>query len=313
MAFELGPALDMIRRIYRMAGSRSATVSAPAAMSMRGAASTQSRFKIKGAVLDDLDVAGFRLICDAEAGADGGNGRAYCYLADPRDGTPLALVEEEWLHAVRTALTGVVTISALAPTGAARLVLIGTGRIARHFARFVTRTHPHFSVTIASRAPERAIEAAQSWSQQEGVWFGAAPSVREAVRDAQIVVTLSDAQETLFAAQDVTPGTLICAMGGRREFDRDILDRADRFIVDEMDFVCTTGNVAAWIEAGATTRAEIATKLDTTIGDILNRGDKEPTGDNEVCLAVIQGMAVCDIGLAKWMLDRIDPASGKDR
>lgn len=309
-AFELDPALDMIRRIYRMAGSGSADVSTPAAMSLRGAGATHARFKVKGAVLDDLNVAGFRLICDAAAETSGSGGRAYCYLADPRDGAPLALVEEEWLHAVRTALTGIVAIAALAPKDATQLVLIGTGRIARHFAGFVTVACPYLTVTVASRSPERAAEAAQLWSRQTGAQLEAAVSISEAIRAASVVVTLSDAQETLFTAQDVAPGTLICAMGGRREFDREILDRADRFIVDEMDFVCTAGNVAAWIEAGTTTRAELAVMLDDTLGDVLNRGEDAPTSDSEVTLAVIQGMAACDIGLAKWILDRIGSASG---
>ena len=113
-----------------------ADVSSPAAISMRGAKGSLTRFKVKGAVLDELGVAGFRLIGDADP--DRGSDHAYCYLVDAVTTAPIALVEEEWLHGVRTALTGIVTIEALKPKDVDTIALLGTGRIARHIAAFLT-------------------------------------------------------------------------------------------------------------------------------------------------------------------------------
>lgn len=301
-AFDLDGALDLIRQIYRMSASGAADVSMPAAMVLRGGKASTTRFKIKGAVIDDLNVAGFRLIGDADS--IHGQDHAYCYLVDPLTAAPFALVEEEWLHGVRTALTGIVAVEALAAEGVSQLALIGTGRIARHFAAFAASVHPEWNIVLTSRSPARAAQAANDWSQAFGVQLSAAQSVPEAVRGARIVVTLSDARESLFAAEDIRPGTLVCAMGGRQEFERDVLDRSDRFIVDEVDFVCSAGNVASWIAAGNATRTEIESAVDATIGEVLQRSQCEPTAPDGVCLAVIQGMAACDIGLAKWIYDR---------
>ena len=63
---EVESALTLIRDVYRMAAAGRADVSHPSAMHMRGALDTSTAFKIKGAVLDDLGVAGFRLIGDAD-------------------------------------------------------------------------------------------------------------------------------------------------------------------------------------------------------------------------------------------------------
>lgn len=301
-AFDLEGALALIGSIYEMTARGTADVSRPAAMSLRGARDTQGRFKVKGAVLDELGVAGFRLIGDADP--EVGRDHAYCYLLDPRTMVPLALVEEEWLHGVRTALTGVVAVETLGPAASDEIAIVGTGRIARHLASFLSATRPGARMTVASRSPERAAAAATAWSDAFAARFVGAPSVPEAVRGARIVVTISDADDRLFAAEDLRPGTLVCAMGGRREFDRDVLDRADRLIVDEIDFVCTAGNVASWIASGAATRTEVEAALDATIGQVIADRGTLPTGDDEVCLAVIQGMAACDIGLAKWILDR---------
>lgn len=300
--FDLDGALSLIRSIYMMAARGTADVSQPAALSLRGAREGQGRFKVKGAVLDDLGVAGFRLIGDADPAH--GRDHAYCYLVDARTMEPLAMVEEEWLHGVRTALTGVVAVEALGPPASDDIAIIGTGRIARHLAHFLSTVRPKARITVASRSSRRAVEAASAWSAAFSRRFAAAANVPEAVRAAQVVITISDADERLFTAEDLGPGTLVCAMGGRREFNRDILDRANRLIVDELDFVCTAGNVASWIKSGAATRAEVDAALDATIGQVIAAHGTQPTGAGEICLAVIQGMAACDIGLAKWILDR---------
>lgn len=300
---EVESALSLIRDVYRMAAAGRADVSHPAAMHMRGALDTGTTFKIKGAVLDDLGVAGFRLIGDADERH--GDGAAYCYLIDPRNAVPFALVDEGWLHRVRTALTGLVTVAALAPETPRRLALVGTGRIALEFVRHLHAVLPGVQLVLASRNGERAVKAARDWAHLTSRPVDAAPSVAEAVRSADIVVTLSDADATLFEAEDLKPGTLVCAMGGRREFGRAVLDRASRFVVDEIDFVCTAGNVAAWIREGSITRDEVEAAVDGTIGDVLARTGREPVPAGDIWLAVIQGMAACDIGLAKWCFDKL--------
>ena len=109
----------------------------------------------------------------------------------------------------------------------------------------------------------------------------------------------------LFGAEDLKPGTLVCAMGGRREFGRAVFDRASRFVVDEIDFVCTAGNVASWIREGGITRSEVEAAVDETIGQVLTRTERDPVPAGEIWLTVIQGMAACDVGLAKWCFDKL--------
>lgn len=307
---EVESALTLIRDVYRMAAAGRADVSHPSAMHMRGALDTSTTFKIKGAVLDDLGVAGFRLIGDADE--RNGGGASYCYLTDPSNARPFAMVEESWLHRVRTALTGLVTVAALAPEAPQRVALIGTGRIALEFVRYLDVILPGVPLVLASRDRARAASTAEDWARLTGRPVDAAPSVADAVRSADIIVSLSDAEATLFGPEDLRPGTLVCAMGGRREFDRGVLDRASRFVVDEIDFVCTAGNVGAWIREGAITRSEVEAAVDETIGEVLARTGREPVPAGEIWLAVIQGMAACDIGLAKWCFDRLMARGEKD-
>lgn len=287
-------AVGVIERTYRAAARGDAGVSVPSALHLRGKTGAGAVFKVKGAVLDDLGVAGFRLIGDLDSPS--GGGCSYTYLVDASTAAPIALVAEGVLHRVRTALTGLVACRALAPKHVATLALIGTGRIAEEFVRCIDLVTPGHAILVASRSTERACVAAEKWRSLTRSRIDAAASIKQAVAQAEIVVTLSDADERLFEAADLKPGALVCAMGGRREFDRDVLDAAEGFVVDEFDFVCSAGNGSHWLKSGQITRAALESKVDATIGEILlGRRQIQTTG---VVLAIIQGMAVCDIALA---------------
>jgi ornithine cyclodeaminase len=90
-------------------------------------------------------------------------------------------------------------------------------------------------------------------------------------------------------------------MGGGYEFDRDILDASTIFVVDEMDFVCAAGTASRWIKTGQLSRAHLTQRLDATIGDVLS--GRKAVGRGRI-LAIIQGMAICDLAIAATVLDR---------
>ena len=206
--------LGIVEQAYRASADGQARVSEPAALSMRGPAGTGTAFKVKGAVLDTLNVAGFRLIADgAQASQETG---ANLYLIDATNGRPLGFVAEAWLHRIRTASTGLVTCRQLLPRSARRLALIGTGRIAQEFVRSCHLVLPQVEIVMASRSAERAKANAEAWRELTPLPLSAAP-ISEALSQADVVVTLSDAAEVLFAAAELQPHALVCAMGGRFE------------------------------------------------------------------------------------------------
>lgn len=292
-------ALEIVEAAYRAAAEGGADVSQPSAMHLRGRAGTETHYKVKGAVLDAFNVAGFRLIADTAP--EVGDGSAYVYVLDAVTGQPLGLVAEPWLHRIRTASTGLVACRKLLPKGAQTLALVGTGRIAEEFVLSCQLALPGLGIVVASRSHERARMAADQWRSHTSSPVTSAP-IREAVSQADVVVTLSDASECLFKASDLKPHALVCAMGGRHEFDSDVLASADAFVVDELDFVCTAGNAAHWIRSGQLTRDEVGARVDATIGELL-AGHKQIERTGRI-LAIIQGMAICDLAIAKTVLDR---------
>lgn len=286
-------AIDVIEHAYREAATGTARVSQPSAMLLKGPAETGTSFKIKGAILENHDVVGFRCVGDLRDGADGGS---YVVLFKAGEARLTALVAEKWLHRLRTAATGLVTCRALCPSGAKRIALIGTGQIAEEFVKIIDLALPGLDVVIASRTAARAADVARAWQSFTTNELSAAPSIPDAVRGADIVVTLSDANERLFSASDLKPRSLVCAMGGRHEFDADVLRSAVHFIVDEVDWVCTVGNGAHWIKSGQITRAELEKSISGTIGEVLT--SQKVIRKDGVVLAIVQGIAICDVALA---------------
>jgi alanine dehydrogenase len=292
-------AIDVIERTYRAAAMGKADTSHPAALSLRGPAGAGTSFKVKGALLEDMNVAGFRLVGDTSS--SGEHGSSYVFLLDAIRATPHALISEQWLHRLRTAVTGLVGCRALAPAKPQTLALIGTGRIAEEFIRIVHFGFADLPIVIASRSSERARDAVRRWCSLTKNPLSAADTVPEATRRSDIIITLSDADTRLFSAEDLKERALVCAMGGRHEFDVDVLNAASHLVVDEIDFVCTAGNGAYWIRSGQIGRATLEKRVSATVGDVL-LGRKSIESDG-IVLAIIQGMAVCDVALAKLAFD----------
>jgi ornithine cyclodeaminase len=292
-------AIDIVEAAYRAAANGQADVSQPSALFMRGQAGTDTHFKVKGAVLDAQNIAGFRLIADGTLTSP--DAAAYLYVLEASTGKPLGFVSESWLHRIRTATTGLVTCRALWPEGAKTLALIGTGRIAEEFIRSCHLVLPKVDIVMASRSPERALAAAGKWKEVTPYNLSAA-SIPEALAKAEVVVTLSDAAEILFKASDLQKNALVVAMGGRYEFNSDVLETSEIFIVDEMDFVCSIGSAANWVETKQLSRPDLERRLDATIGELLTGKKKVARGKRT--LAIIQGMAICDLAIAKTVLDR---------
>jgi alanine dehydrogenase len=295
-----GDAIEAIESCYKAVASGRAGVSQPASLRLASESDCRSTFKAKGAFLDDMNVAGFRLAADSNL--PGGSDVSHVYLMNLDDAVPIALIGVDWLHRLRTAATALVACRLLAPPHASSLALIGTGRIAEEFVRHVATYFPGVPVTVCSRSAQRAREQAERWRLLTSNPISSCDSVSRAVGKADIVVTLSDSNQRLFVASDLKPGSLVCALGGQHEFDADVLEAADFFVVDEIDFVCTVGNGAHWIRSSQIERTDLEQRVDATLGELLI--GSRPVRKTGIVLAIVQGMAVCDIALAKLAYDR---------
>jgi len=167
-----------------------------------------------------------------------GGTRFHMLLASAASGQPLALIEADALGQIRTgAATGVAT-RYLARENAARVAIIGTGHQASTQLQAVCAVRAVEQVYAFSRTRERLDAFCQQMSEQLGIPVQPVGCVEEAVQNAEVVITITNAREPFLTGAMLRPGMHINAAGAnslaRRELDTYAVGRCDRIVVDDL-------------------------------------------------------------------------------
>ena len=142
------------------------------------------------------------------------------------------------------------------------------------------KVRPINAVTVWGRSAERAQAFSVRMSAELGIAFHSAPSAREAVRDADIVCTVTAAREPVLHGEWVRPGTHLNVVGsgfaGPAEVDNDLVVRS-RFIADSRAGVLEQG--AEFLrakQAGAIDDSHIVGEIGQVLaGQLAGRRDRE--------------------------------------
>jgi alanine dehydrogenase len=290
-------ALKIIEEVYRDHGRGKAILSAPSSLGLK-AFDAGASFKVKGAYVETYGVAGFRLL------GTGTSHMGFCYLCDPKTSLPMGIVDESWQYLLRTGITAAVSAKYLARPGSRILGLLGCGGIASPVLMGLKALFPLDRVQVTSRRKDSRERFAKDMEEALSLKTIPVDSPREAVENADIVVTITDADEALVSSDWLKQGAFVCSMGSGQELDIRLLDWADKFVVDDFDFCLVLGDVSAWVRKGLRREEEIRTKLWAEIGDVVAGNKPGRASEKENILAIIQGMASCDIALAKHVLDK---------
>ena len=165
-------------------------------------------------------------------------------LFDPESGAPVCVVHAGELTAIRTAAASAVATDALARRDARRLALLGYGEQAATHARALRLVRPLESITVWGRSAERAQAFAQRMRAELQLPVSAAATAREAVKEADLVCTLTPAAEPILEGAWLRPGTHVNLVGssyaGPAEVDSALVVRS-RFIADSREGVLRQG------------------------------------------------------------------------
>jgi ornithine cyclodeaminase/alanine dehydrogenase-like protein (mu-crystallin family) len=289
-ALPIAEAADVIAGVYAGLASGSVVPSSPSAMRIAG---PPHRIQVKGAVLEDLGIAGARLSS----------------LRDPRlilwnlnTGNAIVLLEEAWLYAFRTGISGAVVARWLSPKPNPRIALIGAGKIATHMARgFATLCEPE-QILVASRTTASALRLVEAVGQKNAK-IAAAAGIEEAVRGADIIATITTTTQPLVEPEWIKEGALVLSMGGVQEFDPQTWRAATHRFVDDIDYALYQGDLAGFVKAGANAdqiRASVMSIGEVAAGRWPGRADPSHS-----VYAVIQGLTALDLALAYRIFERI--------
>lgn len=202
------------------------------------------------------------------------------------------LHDEMMLTDVRTGLGGAIASRTLARPDAARLLVVGTGIQAAHQIRShrAILDRP-LDIEVWGRDPAKADAVAEA----EGI--GSTTDLEGACRRADIIVTITAARTPLIDASWVGPGVHVTAVGadapGKHELDPALLARADLLVADGRAQCLDHGEFSALSPDAAVVE----------LGDVLASRTPGRTGDDQLTIADLTGIAAQDLAIAKVILD----------
>lgn len=165
--------------------------------------------------------------------------RSVVMLFSAEDGRLLALVEADWLGRMRTGAVSGLATRHLAVPQAERVGLLGTGKQAETQLLGVCAARPIRSVWVYSRRQPTCEAFCERMARQSGIEVRAVAGAREAVEDADVVITATNASEPVLAGEWLKPGCHVNAIGStwpkRRELDTETLERSSLIVTDSVE------------------------------------------------------------------------------
>jgi ornithine cyclodeaminase/alanine dehydrogenase-like protein (mu-crystallin family) len=155
------------------------------------------------------------------------------------DGAPLALVEADWLGQMRTGAASGLASKYLARGDVKTLGVIGTGLQARTQVIAVTAVRAFDRILVYGREEARRNAFAEEMAGATGVDASPVAEAGAAVREADVVITMTTARDPVLRGAWLQPGAHVNAAGAnwasRREVDDETVERSAVVAVDDLD------------------------------------------------------------------------------
>jgi ornithine cyclodeaminase len=224
---------------------------------------------------------------------------------DATTGFPGAiLLDNGYLTELRTGAAGALAADTLAKADVRRVAVIGSGGQARYQLEALLQVRRPQNVVVYGRTAERAQDYAREMQSRFDLPVEPVGTVREAVEDSDLVITTTPSREPIIAAEWISPGTHLTAVGAdlaeKQELDVQVLARADKVVADRIDQCVRQGELHHAVEAGVMKREDVYAELgEIAAGQKLGR-----ERDDELTVADLTGLGVQDAAVANYVAIR---------
>jgi ornithine cyclodeaminase len=201
------------------------------------------------------------------------------------------------LTELRTAAAGALAADLLARPDARTAAVIGTGGQARYQLQALLEVRPIEQVTVWGRRREAAEQYRRDMASA-GVPVSVAATAREAVEDAEVVITATSSTVPLVHASWLAPGAHVTAVGSdmphKQELDPQVLAAAAKYVPDSIEAAAASGELHHAIEAGVFEAGSVYGELTAVAsGRLAGR-----TADDELTVADLTGLGIQDAAVA---------------
>jgi ornithine cyclodeaminase/alanine dehydrogenase-like protein (mu-crystallin family) len=227
--------------------------------------------------------------------------RGVVVLFDETTGRPQAILDAHAITLRRTAAASAVATRALARADASRLTILGTGEQADAHIRALLHVRGFTSIRVWGRSRERAEALIARLAPVLRIPMRACGDINEAVREADVVCTVTSSTEPILRGDSVSRGTHVNLVGASsrsaREADDALVARSQFFV----DF-----RAAALAQAGELSHAfdgdveRMGRHIRGEIGDVLN-GMPGRESAEEITVYKSLGIAAQDLAAGRFL------------
>lgn len=234
--------------------------------------------------------------------------QGFVALLDAECGCVLALMDSIEITARRTAAATALAAKYLAKPGSRTLAMVGCGVQACYHVEALLDVAAIESVAFCDPRDEAA-DAFAARMRQRGLQARRSSDPRAAVRNADIVVTVTTSTRPLLELADIGPGTFVAGVGAdnpsKHELGPDLL-KASRVIVDSLAQASTMGDLHHAIAAGAMRAADVHGELaQLAAGRAAGRANPD-----QRWLFDSTGLSIQDLAAAEMIYERARAAGG---
>ncbi|MBS7626653.1 alanine dehydrogenase [Candidatus Bathyarchaeota archaeon] len=224
---------------------------------------------------------------------------AIIILIDPKTGAPQAIMDGTEITAMRTGAAAGVATKYLSRRDAGRLGIVGAGAQGSKQLDFIVNVRNIVEVKVYDVREEAKANFIQKARQKyPELRVVAAESVEEAVRNQDIICTVTPSRKPIVMNEWVDDGIHINAIGadapGKEELDPAILKRA-MIIVDDWEQALHSGEINVPVSKGLITRGDIHGEL----GEVIVGKKRGRAADKEITVFDSTGLAIQDATVAK--------------
>lgn len=231
--------------------------------------------------------------------------RGLVILFEGDRGEPVCIADAGTVTLIRTAAATALATDALARADARVLAILGTGHQAASHIRALTLVRPLEQIVVWGRHPERARRLADDLAAETGCRIEPAKDAAEAVRQADIVCTVTSSATPVLHGEWLASGTHVNLVGssapGPVEVDNAVVVNS-RFFVDCREHVIAHG--AEFLrakEAGLVDDDHIVAE----IGEVLAGTRPGRVSDGEITVYKSLGHAVQDLAAVAYLYEKL--------
>jgi len=214
------------------------------------------------------------------------------------------MVEARGLTEARTGAVSAVGTKYMAREDATTMGIIGTGREARAQLTYIVPARAFKLIKAYSRTAENRETFAREMSEKLGVEVVPVATSTEAVKDVDVLTTITNTSEPVFDGNDLSPGTHINAVGAttmnRREIDETAVGRSDVVVVEHLPQAeAELGELHYAADRGLFDWAKVI-----ELKDIVGGAAKGRNSPGEITLFDTIGVGAEDVAVATFLLKK---------